>query len=67
MVSTGYINIKNIHLPTTLGMKPVEVWLLSNLSYPVLVILVNVVLHVTKRNLMLTNHFINFVESRKEE
>ena len=33
-------------LPSTASIKPVEVWLLFNLAYPVLVILVNVTLQV---------------------
>ena len=35
-------------LPSTANIKPVEVWLLFNLAYPVLVILVNVLLQVRK-------------------
>ena len=33
-------------LPSTSNIKPVEIWLLFNLAFPVLVILVNVVLQV---------------------
>ena len=33
-------------IPSTANIKPVEVWLLSNLAYPVLVIMVNVLLQV---------------------
>ena len=35
-------------LPSTANIKPVEVWLLFNLAYPVLVILVNVLLQVVQ-------------------
>ena len=34
-------------LPSTANIKPVEVWLLFNLAYPVLVIIVNVLLQVS--------------------
>ena len=34
-------------LPSTANIKPVEVWLLFNLAYPLLVILVNVLLQVS--------------------
>ena len=47
VLASVYLSV-SASLPTTLRMKPVEIWLLSNLSYPVLVILVNVVLQVKK-------------------
>ena len=47
VLASVYLSV-SASLPTTLRMKPVEIWLLSNLSYPVLVILVNVVLQVQK-------------------
>jgi hypothetical protein len=36
-------------LPPTASIKYIEIWLLFNLAYPVLVILVNVVLKVTNQ------------------
>ena len=47
VLASVYLSV-SASLPTTLRMKPVEIWLLSNLSYPVLVILVNVILQVKK-------------------
>ena len=47
VLASVYLSV-SASLPTTLRMKPVEIWLLSNLSYPVLVILVNVLLQVKK-------------------
>ena len=46
VLASVYLSV-SASLPTTLRMKPVEIWLLSNLSYPVLVILVNVLLQVS--------------------
>ena len=45
VLASVYLSVSS-GLPTTLTIKPVEVWLLFNLSYPVLVILVNVLLQV---------------------
>ena len=45
VLASIYLSV-SASLPSTAVMKPVEVWLLFNLSYPVLVILVNVLLQV---------------------
>ena len=45
VLASVYLTV-SASLPTTLRMKPVEIWLLFNLAYPVLVILVNVLLQV---------------------
>ena len=46
-------------LPSTANIKPVEVWLLFNLAYPVLVILVNVLLQVRMAFFSEKNYSIN--------
>ena len=45
VLASVYLSV-SASLPTTSDIKPVEVWLLFNLAYPFLVILVNVVLQV---------------------
>ena len=54
VLASVYISVSS-SLPVTAGIKYVEVWLLFNLAYPVLVILVNIVLKVTKHY---SNRFI---------
>merc|ERR1712106_624485 len=44
MVLSGIYLSVSTSLPTTATIKPVEVWLLFNLAYPFLVIMVNIVL-----------------------
>ena len=46
MVLTSVYLSVNTSLPSTSDIKPVEIWLIFNLSYPFLVILVNVVIQV---------------------
>ena len=41
VLASVYLSV-SASLPTTSGIKPVEVWLLANISYPFLVILVNI-------------------------
>ena len=67
VLASVYLTV-SASLPTTLRMKPVEIWLLSNLSYPVLVILVNVVLQVMKVCLEPIANLLKslFLESGKE-
>ena len=45
VLASVYISVSS-SLPVTAGIKNVEVWLLFNLAYPVLVILVNIALKV---------------------
>ena len=45
VLASVYLSV-SASLPTTSDIKPVEVWLLFNLAYPFLVILVNVLLQV---------------------
>ena len=45
VLASLYISVSS-SLPTTATIKPVELWLLFNLAYPVLVILLNVLLQV---------------------
>ena len=45
VLASVYLSVSN-SLPTTSDIKPVEVWLLFNLAYPLLVIMVNVLIQV---------------------
>ena len=45
VLASVYLSVSS-SLPATSDIKPVEVWLLFNLAYPVLVIFVNVLLQV---------------------
>ena len=45
VLASVYLSVSS-SLPTTSDIKPVEIWLLFNLAYPMLVILVNVILQV---------------------
>ena len=45
VLASVYLSVST-SLPTTSDIKPVELWLLFNLFYPIVVILVNVVLQV---------------------
>ncbi len=49
VLASVYLSVSD-SLPTTSDIKPVEIWLLFNLAYPFLVILVNVVLQVSTYN-----------------
>ena len=45
VLASIYLSV-SASLPNTYGIKPVEIWLLFNLAYPFLVILVNIILQV---------------------
>ena len=45
VLASVYLSVSS-SLPSTANIKPVEVWLLFNLAYPVLVIITNVALEV---------------------
>ena len=45
VLASVYLSV-SASLPSTANIKPVEVWLLFNLAFPVLVIIVNVLLEV---------------------
>ena len=47
VLASIYLSV-SASLPTTSDIKPVEVWLLFNLAFPLLVILVNILLQVTR-------------------
>ena len=46
VLASVYLSVSS-SLPSTANIKPVEVWLLSNLAFPFLVIIVNVLLQVS--------------------
>ena len=46
VLASIYLSVSS-SLPSTPNIKPVEVWLLFNLAYPFLVILVNIVVNVS--------------------
>ena len=46
VLASVYLSVSS-SLPSTANIKPVEVWLLFNLAYPMTVILLNVLLQVT--------------------
>ena len=52
VLASVYLSV-SASLPSTSDIKPVEVWLLFNLAYPVLVILTNVLTQVTRSNMLL--------------
>ena len=52
VLASVYLSVSS-SLPSTSDIKPVEVWLLFNLAYPVLVILTNVLTQVTRSNMLL--------------
>ena len=49
VLATIYMSVST-SLPSTANIKPVEVWLLFNLAYPILVILANIVMKVNQIN-----------------
>ena len=49
VLASIYLSV-SASLPVTVDIKPVEVWLIFNLAYPFITILVNVVLQVGKRD-----------------
>ena len=48
VLASVYLSVST-SLPSTAKIKPVEVWLLFNLAYPLLVIMVNVLLQVNSK------------------
>ena len=48
VLASVYLSVSS-SLPSTANIKPVEVWLLFNLAFPLLVILVNVLLQVRSK------------------
>ena len=64
MVLTSVYLSVSTSLPKTSNIKPVEVWLLFNLAYPILVILVNIVLQVKLNMLLLLLMTISSSENR---
>ena len=58
VLASIYLSVST-SLPDTPNIKPVETWLLFNLAYPFLVILINIPLSVSKKihiNLLIPNH-----------
>ena len=55
VLASVYLSV-SASLPTTSVIKPVEVWLIFNLAYPFLTILVNVLLQVRKRGSLQDEH-----------
>ena len=47
VLASLYISVSN-SLPLTAAIKPVEIWLLFNLGYPFLVIIINIIIQVAK-------------------
>ena len=47
VLASVYLSVSS-SLPSTANIKPVEVWLLFNLAFPLIIILVNILLQVTK-------------------
>ena len=64
MVLTSVYLSVSTSLPSTSNIKPVEVWLLFNLAYPFLVILVNVVIQVAIAKYFTTKKLFSELGSR---
>ena len=68
VLASIYLSV-SASLPTTAEIKPVEIWLLFNLAYPFLVILVNIFLQVLltcwDRNIFILMFCIQKVERRQ--
>ena len=47
VLASIYLSVSN-SLPTTASIKPVEIWLLFNISYPFIVIIINIILKVNR-------------------
>ena len=45
VLASVYLSVSN-SLPSTVSIKPVEIWLLFNLAYPFLVIIINILIEV---------------------
>ena len=52
VLASIYLSVSN-SLPTTANIKPVEIWLLFNISYPFIVIIINIILKVSRVNFLL--------------
>ena len=52
VLASIYLSVSN-SLPTTANIKPVEIWLLFNISYPFIVIIINIILKVNRVNFSL--------------
>ena len=59
VLASVYLSVSS-SLPSTANIKPVEVWLLFNLAYPMIVILLNVLLQVTIKSYRETNNIFHF-------
>ena len=59
VLASVYLSVSS-SLPSTANIKPVEVWLLFNLAYPMIVILLNVLLQV---RIIYTERLITFIFS----
>ena len=58
VLASIYLSVST-SLPSTPNIKPVEIWLLFNLGYPFLNILVNIILQVKSISIS-KNHFLHF-------
>ena len=69
VLASVYLSV-SASLPSTSVIKPVEIWLLFNLAYPFLVILVNVLLQVAiidiNYDLIFYQTYADVTETRKE-
>ena len=52
VLASDYISVSS-SLPLTAGMENIEIWLLFNLAYPVMVIIVNILLQVSEHCIIL--------------
>ena len=59
VLASVYLSVSS-SLPSTANIKPVEVWLLFNLAYPVLVIIVNVLLQVRLAGILICEIYDEF-------
>ena len=50
VLASVYLSV-SASLPSTANIKPVEVWLLFNLTWPFLIIVANIIIQVTENNL----------------
>ena len=57
VLASVYLSVSS-SLASTPNIKPVEIWLLFNLAYPFLVILVNVIIQVAVLELHATNFYV---------
>ena len=59
VLASIYLSVST-SLPSTPNIKPVEVWLLFNLAYPFMVILINVAVEVIFQN-KVNNHYLHLI------